>query len=191
MSHVAQSFITTPRGISRVWCGVFLIGLPFLGLLGWILDPSALEWHVTGIARLVTLALLSVLGFASILAGIYYVFFERLVRLDPEGGCVTAEIQVWGMTIHRRAWNLSEFRHIEVRHRPHGDGPSDTFQTDIGIRHSSGFVLWLRGYWSSATSPSSDARAFTRELRDTTGILYDKKLAVLLSLSRGETGDTL
>lgn len=177
MNHVAQSFTTTPRGISRVWCGVFLFGLPLLLLLGWLLDPSALEGQVTGIARLLTLALLSVLGFASISAGIYYVFFERLVRLDPKAGCVTSEIQVWGTTIRRRAWQVSEFRHIEVRHRPHGDGPSDTFQTDVGIRHSSGFVLWLRGYWSSATGPSSDALAFTRELSDTTGLLYDKNAA--------------
>ena len=177
MSHIGQSFITTPRGRARVWCGVFFLGLPLLLLLGWVLDPSAGEWHVTGMARLVSITLLSALGVASISSGIYCVFFERLVRLDPENGRVTAVIQIWGTTIHRRTWQLSEFRHIELRHRPYGEGASDTFQTDVGIRHSSGFVLWLRGSWSSAAGPSSDALSFTRELSDTTGLLYDKRVA--------------
>jgi hypothetical protein len=171
MNHVAQSFITTPRGKLRAWCGVLFLGFPLLFLFAWITDSSAWEIHVTGIARFVTIATLSALLFVSILAGIYFILFERVVLLDPEAGCVTTVTRVWNRPIHRRAWRLCEFQRVEVRHRSYGDGPTDAFQSDVGISHASGFVLWLRGFLSQDDGPSSEALAFAQELSDKTGLL--------------------
>ena len=175
MNHAAETFITTPRGTLRVWCGVFFLGLPLLFLLAGLADASTREIHVTGIARVVTIGILAALLGGSLSVGIYCLICERVVRLDPDGGSVTTVTRVWGRPIHRQVWRLGEFRCIEVRHRSYGDGPTDAFQSDVGLRHTSGFVLWLQGFLSPADGPSGEALSFAQELSETTGLLYDRR----------------
>ena len=177
MSQIAQTYVTSPRGKLRVWCGVFFLGLPFLLVLGWLLVPSAREWHVTGAARLMAVVSLLVVLFASIAAGLYLTFIESLVTIDSAEDSVLQIRRIWGTTLHRKVWRLSEFQRIEMRHRQYGEVPTDVFQTDVGIRHSSGFVVWLRGFWSSADGPSAEALTFVGALRESTGLRHDTQMA--------------
>lgn len=174
MSQLAQTYVTSPRGKLRVWCGVFLLGIPILFVLALLLDSEAREAVVAGSVRPLTLVLLCLLVAVSIAAGIYFTLFERLVGVDLERGHVTVTVRVFGVSLHRRVWRLTEFQKIEMRHGHYGEGPSDIFQSNVGIRHSSGFVLWLRGFWSHSTEPSSEALAFLQELSESTGLPYDR-----------------
>jgi hypothetical protein len=170
MSQRVQCYVTSPTGRLRIWCGVFLLGLPFVFVLAWTFNGSESKWHITGAARLLTIALVLMVLVASIAVGIYYTLFQTTVTIDSAVGNVICAMRICGAAVHRRIWRLSEFKRIELRHRPYGDGPSDTFQTDVGIRHSSGFVVWLRAFWSLSAGPSAEAAAFAGELENSLGL---------------------
>jgi hypothetical protein len=146
-----------------------MLGVPFLFALSWGLDSSG-EWRVTGVAQQSGLFLFCLLLVCSIVAGVYHTFFKTTVTIDCAARSVVRIIRIWRTTVRRSVWRFSEFQRVEVRHRAHGDGPSDFFQTTVGIRHSTGFVVWVRAFWSPVTAPSAEVTEFAGDLRKIMGL---------------------
>jgi hypothetical protein len=177
MNQPRQIFVTTPQGKMRLCAGAFLLGLPALFVSSWLLDPSQWEWHVAGIERLVCEILILLMLALAVGAGVHITLFRTIVALDRACGSISREISVWGVTVHRRVWRMSDFQRIELRHHAFGEGPGDAYQTDVRLRHSSGHVIWLRAFLSPPEAPSPEAVAFAGNLGENMGLALEIKKA--------------
>jgi hypothetical protein len=171
MGQLPTTYITTPRGKSRFWGSILALGVPALLVYIYVADPA--EWHVSGMTKLLCQLLLLAMLVAMFAAGLYLALFVRTVVLDIPGGGVTRLTRVFGKIIHRKGWSLSEFTRIELRHYCAGSD-TDTFQSDVGMRHGSGGVVWLRAFLIKSDKPSPEALTFAKELSETTGLQYEK-----------------
>lgn len=126
-------------------------------------EASRYEWHVSGVTKFLSQFLLVVMFGSSLVAGLYYTLFVVTVVLDIHHGSVTRLTCAFGKIVHRKVWGLSEFTRIELRHRRAGSD-TDTFQSDVGLRHRSGVIVWLRAFHVESESPSPEAQAFANEL---------------------------
>ncbi len=174
---MAQSYVISPQGRLRLWIGVFFLGLPVLLVLSWLLYPEMREWNVAGVGRYLSLVLFAIVMVTATGVGIFFTCFRRRVTVEPAGGYVILHTGVFGVAVRRKVWPLSDFRYIELRHRCAADvSPRDAYQSDIGIRHTSGFVLWLKGFSSSTAEPSVEASAFIADLAVRTGLRYEQDM---------------
>jgi len=173
MNGNRDCFVTSPQGKTRAYCGVFLLGLPTILVFGWLLDPSAREWRVSGIIQVVSFCAIIALLVATFAAGIYYTVIAKVIILDLATGTVAQERRIWGRTVQCRSWRMCEFERIELCHRQYGEGPTNAHTTSVGIKHSTGFVIWLRDFWSSTNGPSMEALAFAAKLRAATDLPCD------------------
>lgn len=173
MSGIPTTYVISPRGRNRVWGGILALGVPTLLVYVYAADPSSHEWHVSGIAKLLCQFLMVTMLVTMFAAGLYFTLFVRTVILDIPGGSVIRLTRLFGKIIHRKVWSLSEFRRIELNHRCAGQD-TDTFQSDVGIGHRSGGIVWLRAFHVKSDKPPTEALAFVKELSEMTGLRYEK-----------------
>jgi len=160
VNELPPTYVISARGWDRVWTGILALRLPTLPAYYYIFpaDPACSEWHVSGAAKVLWVSLM---------------LFVRTVLLDIQIGRGTRLACVFGRIIHSKVWNLAEFTRIALNHGC-GGSDTDTFQSDVGIRHRSGVVVWLRAFLVESGNPSPEALAFAKQLSDTTGLRYEK-----------------
>ena len=175
MNQFPTTYVISPRGGARVWVGILALGLPafLVYIYAFPADSSNSEWHVAGAAKVLCQSLLVFMLAGMLAAGLYLTLFVRTVVLDMQNGSVTRFTHVFGKIIHRKVWSLSEFTRIELKHRCAGSD-TDTFQSDVGMRHRSGVVVWLRAFLIESENPSPKALTFVKELSEKTGLRYEK-----------------
>lgn len=175
MSQFPTTYVISPRGKSRVWAAIFALGLPTFLAYNYFYpaDPSSSEWHVSGAAKVFCQFLLVVILGGMFAAGLYLTLVVRTVVLNIQLGSVTRLTRVFGKIVRRKVWSLSEFTRIELTHRCAGSD-TDTFQSDVGMRHRSGEVVWLRPFLIEGEKPSPEALTFVEQLSEATGLRYEK-----------------
>lgn len=173
MSAVPTTYVISPRSRSRVWGGILALGVPTLLVYVFAADPSSRVWHVSGIAKVLCQFLMVSMLVTAFAVGLYVTLFVRTVVLDIPGGKVTRLTRIFGKIIHRKVWSLSEFTRIALNHHSAGED-TDTFQSDVGIGHRSGAIVWLRAFLVNSDKPSPEALTFMKELSEITGLRYEK-----------------
>ena len=174
MSELPTTFVYPQGRWHRVWVGIIALALPTLLIYGYYaVDPSSREWHVSGMTKVLCQGLFLFMLVAFYAAGLYVTLFVKTIVLDIPGGGVTRTTRFFGKIIHRKVWSISEFTRIELNHHCAGSD-TDTFQSDIGIRHRSGAVIWLRAFLIESDKPSPEALTFAKQLGEVTGLRYEK-----------------
>jgi hypothetical protein len=167
MNPGTKRFVVSPEGKTRLYVGLFMIGLPFAFALCWALNVSGIS-DGSSTARTKAIVLVLPLLSASMLAGLYYTCVCQEVTLDLANDSVVSRKSVLGIPVHSQEWRLSKFTGIEVRHQPYGESPSTTFQTRVGLSQPNFRVVWLRAFQVESEQPGGDAIAFAEELCQTT-----------------------
>jgi len=181
MSPSAQTYITSARGMLRVWVGIIFILVPPIMVVDWFPAHEVRVWHIRIPLPESSGFISSVLdcGLALVLMalGAFVAFCETSVVIDRVEGTVAEVLRVFGKTLHRRVRRLSEFKDIDVQSEFCTAGRTYKCRTDVGVRHTSGHVIMLRVFFSSTNEPSSEVLVFVQELEKQSGLVYERPQA--------------
>jgi hypothetical protein len=150
-----QTFVTSADGPQRRVLAYFLV-------LGGVGLPLTFSAHLFGLLPQDGSFAIAIVVFGAFSAVGALSLFERVAVLHPGRRQLSETVRLLSFVVQRRHWAFDDLECVVERSG--WDSDSDVHWRWIGLRTSSGSIVWLRCFHTRTLEPAKEVVAFRTEL---------------------------